>query len=125
MESFDILIAAVAVLLVVVATARRDPQVKAVLTPKTMWRVALYLVHCLVVVLIVYLALRTAPPGALNVVAGSAFIAGWIGIALLVLIRDVPALNQAPAMLRKPFGPLGLGLLALAAAGSAMLYLKV
>lgn len=123
METFDIVIAVVAVVLVIVATARTDPRINAVFTVRTMGLFALYMGYCVIAVLIVFYILRGAPVGMLKAAAGMVFVLAWIGFGVLWLIRYVPKLKQPPTVLKKPFGPLGLGFIAAAAAGITVLLL--
>lgn len=123
METFDILIAVVAVALVAVATARTDPRINAAFTARTMTVFALYMGYCVIAVLVVFYSLRGAPVSALKAAAGTVFVLAWIGFGVMWLIKFVPKLKQPPALLRRPFGPLGLAFLGAGAGSLAVLLL--
>lgn len=121
MDVVDIVIAFGAIALVAIATARRDARIAVSFSWKTLGMFALYMGYCVLSILIVFQVTQGAPAGSLKAVFGALFVLAWIGFGMLCLIRFVPRLKEPPKLLTQPFGPLGLGCLAVGLAALAAL----
>lgn len=123
MDMIDIVIAVAAIGLVAFATARRDARIDVTFAWKTLGLFALYIGYCTVAILLVFQVSQGGPAGPLKTVAGAVFVLAWIAFGMLWLIRLVPRPKEPPAILKQPFGPLGLGCLGIGAAAFAVLVL--
>ena len=74
----------------------------------------LYLAYAVAGVLLVFAVLPPGPAGELRAAVGTLFMLAWVGFGMLWLIRLVPRLREPPALLVRPFGPVGMGCLVVA-----------
>ena len=121
MGTWATLITVVAVGLAALAAARRDPRVDRAFAVKTLGLLVLYLCYCVLGALLMFAVLPPGPAGDTKAAVGTLFMLAWIGFGMLWLIRLVPRLREPPALLARPFGPIGLGCLIVAAAAFATL----
>ena len=112
-------ITAVAVGLAALAAVRGDPRVDRAFAVKTIGLLLLYLAYAVAGVLLVFAVLPPGPAGETRAAVGTFFMLAWIGFGMLWLIRLVPRLREPPALLARPFGPVGVGCLVVAAAAFA------
>ncbi len=120
MDTFDLLLAAGAIVLVGLATAWRDFGDKAKLTLAGAGLCAAYLVYCLVAVLFVGNILTTVTIDPLRMAGGVIFALAWIGWGALWLLRYLPPARGLPVIYKQPLGVVGMGLLVLCGAAFAV-----
>jgi len=114
-------IAAVVAGLIALAAARSDPRVDRAFAVKTIGLLLLYLAYAVAGVLLVFAVLPPGPAGETRAAIGTLFMLAWIGFGMVWLIRLVPRLREPPALLARPFGPVGVGCIVIAAAAFAAL----
>ena len=114
-------IAAVAAGLAALAAARGDSRVDRAFAVKTIGLLLLYLAYAVAGVLLVFAVLPPGPAGEVRAAIGTVFMLAWIGFGMVWLIRLVPRLREPPALLARPFGPVGVGCLVVGAAALAAL----
>ncbi len=119
MDTFDILLAVAAVVLVALATAWRDFGDKVKLSLAGIGLCAAYAVYCLIAVVFVGNILLTATVEAPRAVAGVVFALAWIAWGAMWLLRYLPVARGLPVMAKRPMGLPGLGLLVLGGAAFA------
>lgn len=120
MDTFDLLLAAAAVVLVGLATAWRDFGDKAKLTLAGAGLCIAYAVYCLIAVTFVGNILASGAVDALRAAGGVVFAVAWAGWGTLWLLRYLPAARNLPRRFKQPLGLVGMGLLVLGAAAFAV-----
>ena len=115
------LIAVAAAGLAALAAARADPRVDRAVAVKTIGLLLIYLAYAVAGVLLVFAVLPPGPAGETRATIGTLFMLAWIGFGMLWLIRLVPRLREPPALLARPFGPVGVGCLVVGAVAFAVL----
>lgn len=120
MDTFDLLLAAAAIVLVGLATAWRDFGDKAKLTLAGAGLCVAYAVYCLIALSFVGNIFLSGSVDGLRAAGGVVFALAWIGWGALWLLRYLPAARNLSVRFKQPLGLIGLGLLVLGAAAFAV-----
>ncbi len=96
-------------------TMRTEQRIDLAFTLKSVAALVVFLAYCVAGVLLIF-ALSPVNPGSTLALVATLFALTWIGFGGLWLIRMAPRTKQPPAFLDQPFGLLGKGFLAVAAA---------
>ena len=120
MDTFDLILAAAAIVLVGLATAWRDFGDKAKLTLAGAGLFVAFAVYSLIAVTFVGNILLSGAVDALRAAGGIVFALAWVAWGALWLLRYLPAARNLPARFKQPLGLVGMGLLVLGAAAFAV-----